>query len=590
MNNTQRAYYALKKFYGYDSFREGQLEIINKILNKIDSFILMPTGGGKSICYQIPSIIFEGITLVISPLISLMKDQVDSLKESGINGIYINSSLKSEEIKEILKDASLGLYKIIYISPERLESNYFKNIIKDLNICHIAIDEAHCVSEWGHDFRKSYRYIKPFYESLRNRPVISAFTATATKEVREDAIKLLGLNNPYKYLGDINRSNLNINILKEVDKEEELKTIIRSHEDESGIVYCTSRKEVDIIYNRLADIGYSVLKYHAGMGEEDKEKSQEDFLFERKNVMIATNAFGMGIDKSNVRFIIHASIPKNLETYYQEIGRGGRDGEKCDCYLFYSRDDIRRVEFLINKSSGINRREIALRKLQEMVEYAESKDCYRNYLLNYFGNKYVTDFCNNCSNCLNSDDIKDFTREAQIILSTIFRTRERFGISVLIDILRGIKGPKVINYELDKITTYGLMKEYSSNFIKSIIKNLLELKYIDLKPGTYSMLILNNRSIKVLKSEEKVFMKLKKIEDEVINKDIYNALKSWRKIKAIKENIRPYIIFSDRTLIDISNIKPYDTESLMNIRGMGEKKLQKYGDEILELIRDMDKN
>lgn len=590
MNNTQRAYYALKKFYGYDSFREGQLEIINKILNKIDSFILMPTGGGKSICYQIPSIIFEGITLVISPLISLMKDQVDSLKESGINGIYINSSLRSEEIKEILKDASLGLYKIIYISPERLESNYFKNIIKDLNICHIAIDEAHCVSEWGHDFRKSYRYIKPFYESLRNRPVISAFTATATKEVREDAIKLLGLNNPYKYLGDINRSNLNINILKEVDKEEELKTIIRSHEDESGIVYCTSRKEVDIIYNRLDDIGYSVLKYHAGMREEDKEKSQEDFLFERKNVMIATNAFGMGIDKSNVRFIVHASIPKNLETYYQEIGRGGRDGEKCDCYLFYSRDDIRRVEFLINKSSGINRREIALRKLQEMVEYAETKDCYRNYLLNYFGNKYVTDFCNNCSNCLNSDDIKDFTREAQIILSTIFRTRERFGISVLIDILRGIKGPKVINYELDKITTYGLMKEYSSNFIKSIIKNLLELKYIDLKPGTYSMLILNNRSIKVLKSEEKVFMKLKKIEDEVINKDIYNALKSWRKIKAIKENIRPYIIFSDRTLIDISNIKPYDTESLMNIRGMGEKKLQKYGDEILELIRDMDKN
>ena len=590
MNNTQRAYYALKKFYGYDSFREGQLEIINKILNKIDSFILMPTGGGKSICYQIPSIIFEGITLVISPLISLMKDQVDSLKESGINGIYINSSLKSEEIKEILKDASLGLYKIIYISPERLESNYFKNIIRDLNICHIAIDEAHCVSEWGHDFRKSYRYIKPFYESLKNRPVISAFTATATKEVREDASKLLGLNNPYKYLGDINRSNLNINILKEVDKEEELKTIIRSHEDESGIVYCMSRKEVDIIYSRLNDIGYSVLKYHAGMREEDKEKSQEDFLFERKNVMIATNAFGMGIDKSNVRFIVHASIPKNLETYYQEIGRGGRDGEQCDCYLFYSRDDIRRVEFLINKSSGINRREIALRKLQEMVEYAESKDCYRNYLLKYFGNKYITDFCNNCSNCLNSDDIKDFTREAQIILSTIFRTRERFGISVLIDILRGIKGPKVINYELNKVTTYGLMKEYSSNFIKSIIKNLLELKYIDLKPGTYSMLILNNRSIKVLKSEEQVFMKLEKMEDEVINKDIYNALKSWRKIKAIKENIRPYIIFSDRTLIDISNIKPYDTESLMNIRGMGEKKLQKYGEEILELIRDMDKN
>ncbi|MGL4569509.1 MAG: DNA helicase RecQ [Clostridium sp.] len=584
MNNTQRVYHALKKFYGYDSFREGQLEIINTILNKRDSFILMPTGGGKSICYQIPAIIFDGITLVISPLISLMKDQVDGLKENGINGIYINSSISNDKIKEILKYASLGIYKIIYIAPERLESNYFKNIIKDLNISHIAIDEAHCVSEWGHDFRKSYRYIKPFYESLKARPVISSFTATATEEVRVDAIKLLGLHNPFTYLGDINRSNLNITVLKEVDKEEELKDIIRSHEDESGIVYCTSRKEVDIVYERLNYLGYSVLKYHAGMKEELKVKSQEDFLFEKKNVMIATNAFGMGIDKSNVRFVVHASIPKNLETYYQEIGRGGRDGESCDCYLFYSRDDIRRVEFLINKSSIISRREIALRKLQEMVEYAETEGCYREYILKYFGNKYITSFCNNCSNCLNSEDIKDFTRESQIILSTIFRTRERFGVSVLIDILRGIRGPKVTKYDLHKVTTFGLMKEYSSSFIRDIIKNLLALKYIDLKPGTYSMLILNNRSIKILKAEEKVFMKLERMEDTILNKDIYNALKSWRKIKAIKEDIRPYIIFSDRTLIDISNIKPKDEEELMNIRGMGEKKIKKYGRELLNII------
>ncbi|MDY6013092.1 DNA helicase RecQ [Clostridium sp.] len=584
MNNTQKAYHALKKFYGYESFRVGQLDIINTILNKRDVFCLMPTGGGKSICYQIPAILFEGITLVISPLISLMKDQVDALRESGISGVYINSSLKNDEIKEILKDASLGMYKLIYIAPERLESNYFRNMILDLNISHIAIDEAHCVSEWGHDFRKSYRYIKPFYEKLKNRPVISAFTATATEEVRKDSIDLLGLKNPYMYLGDINRPNLKIEVLKEIDKEEELKTIIKSHEDESGIVYCASRKEVEIIYDRLNYLGYSVLKYHAGMKDEDKDKSQEDFLFEKKNVMIATNAFGMGIDKSNIRFIVHVTIPKNLETYYQEIGRGGRDGESCDCYLFYLRDDIRRVEFLINKSSGINRREIALRKLQAMVDYAETHDCYREFILKYFNNKYKMSFCNNCTNCLNRDDIRDFTREAQIILSTVFRTREKFGISVLVDILRGIKGPKIIQYNLDKITTFSLMKEFSSKFIKDLIKGLIDLGYVNLKPGTYSMLVLNNRSIKVLKSEEKVFMNPIKSEDEIINKELYNALKSWRRIKAVKENIRPYIIFSDSTLIDISNKKPKVQEDLMNIRGMGEKKFEKYGEELLKLI------
>ena len=584
MNNTQKAYHALKKFYGYESFRVGQLDIINTILNKRDVFCLMPTGGGKSICYQIPAILFEGITLVISPLISLMKDQVDALRESGISGVYINSSLKNNEIKETLKDASLGMYKLIYIAPERLESNYFRNMILDLNISHIAIDEAHCVSEWGHDFRKSYRYIKPFYEKLKNRPVISAFTATATEEVRKDSIDLLGLKNPYMYLGDINRPNLKIEVLKEIDKEEELKTIIKSHEDESGIVYCASRKEVEIIYDRLNYLGYSVLKYHAGMKDEDKDKSQEDFLFEKKNVMIATNAFGMGIDKSNIRFIVHVTIPKNLETYYQEIGRGGRDGESCDCYLFYLRDDIRRVEFLINKSSGINRREIALRKLQAMVDYAETHDCYREFILKYFNNKYKMSFCNNCTNCLNRDDIRDFTREAQIILSTVFRTREKFGISVLVDILRGIKGPKIIQYNLDKITTFSLMKEFSSKFIKDLIKGLIDLGYVNLKPGTYSMLVLNNRSIKVLKSEEKVLMNPIKGEDEIINKELYNALKSWRRIKAVKENIIPYIIFSDSTLIDISNKKPKVQEDLMNIRGMGEKKFEKYGEELLKLI------
>ena len=587
MNNLEKVYHALYKFYGYKTFREGQLEIINTILNKRDVFCLMPTGGGKSICYQIPAILFEGITIVISPLISLMKDQVDNLKEIGINGVYINSTLNNDEIKEILKDCSLGLYKIIYISPERLESNYFKNMMNDLNISQVAIDEAHCVSEWGHDFRRSYRYINKFCDNLKSNPVVSAFTATATDEVRKDSIRLLGLKKPYIYLGDINRSNLNIHILKEAYKEEELKSIIKSHEDESGIVYCNSRKEVEIIYENLKDLGYSVLKYHAGMSDELKLESQEDFLYERKLVMIATNAFGMGIDKSNVRYIVHVTLPKNLESYYQEIGRGGRDGEECDCYLFYSREDIRRVEFLINKSSVIDRREVALRKLQSIVNYAEYEGCYREFILKYFDNKYITNFCNNCTNCINSDEIQDFTRESQIILSTIFRTREKFGISVLVDILRGIKGPKIIQNKLDSITTFGLMKEYSNKFIREIIKGLIQFGYVNLKPGTYSMLILNNKSIKVLKSEEKVFMKIEKDSEKILNKELYNALKSWRRIKAVKENIRPYIIFSDSTLIELANKKPEDKDELMKVRGMGEKKLLKYGEEIINLIKSM---
>lgn len=586
MNIKDKAYYALNKFYGYKSFREGQLEVIEKIAFNKDVFCLLPTGGGKSVCYQIPSIILDGVTIVISPLISLMKDQVDNLRELGIKGTFINSSLSNEKIKEILKDAMFGEYKIIYISPERLESEYFKKMIREINISHIAIDEAHCVSEWGHDFRKSYRAIKPFYNSLKKRPVISAFTATATKEVMEDSIKLLGLNNPYIYKGDINRNNLKISVLKEIDKEE-VKDIIRDHEDESGIIYCSSRKEVDELYYILNDLGYSVLKYHGGMSEEDKEKSQEAFLDEEKNVMIATNAFGMGIDKSNIRFIVHFTMPKNLESYYQEIGRGGRDGTSCDCYLFYCRNDISRVEFLINKSIPLSRREIAIRKLQSMIDYCEYDDCYRGFLLDYFNNERKMNFCNNCSNCLNSDKARDFTREAQIILSTVFRTREKFGISVLVDILKGIKGPKVIKYELDKVTTFGLMKEYSSKYIREIINGLLEMGYVSLKEGTYSMLKLNNSSMKVLKSEEDVLMVLESIEEEILNKDLYNALKTWRRIVSNKEGVRPYIIFSDTSLINIANIKPKTREELLSIRGMGEKKFEKYGEDILKLISNM---
>lgn len=580
-----KAMEVLEKYFGYNSFREGQSEIISNILRGRDSLCIMPTGGGKSICYQIPALIFNGITLVISPLISLMKDQVDSINDIGIKAEYINSTQSLDEIKEILKRCYDGEVKLLYIAPERLESEYFNKMLRKLWISQVAVDEAHCVSMWGHDFRKSYRYIAPFIKSLNVRPVVTAFTATATTEVRKDILNLLELINPYVYLGSFDRENLSICVHKEEDKAEFVKDYIRNHEEVSGIVYCATRKEVDALYYYLKERGIEVVKYHGGLKDDEKNYYQEEFLKDNFNVMIATNAFGMGIDKSNVRYIIHFTICKNLENYYQEIGRGGRDGEKTECHLLYSRDDIRTLEYLIYTTVGNTRKEIEIKKLQNMVDFCEYDKCYRSFILNYFGDKDAKPYCNNCSNCLNNEELRDFTIEAQMILSCVYRTREQYGISVLVDILRGFKGPKIIQNNLDKLTTYGIMKEYSSKFIRDLIKTLLDLGYVNLKDGTYSMLKLNPKSIRILKSQEKVICKLSEdIEEKIENKDLFNKLKLWRKEKANILGIKPYIIFSDSTLIELANKVPKDKEQLLRIRGMGEKKFEKYGDEVLNII------
>ena len=513
----------LNKYYGYNTFRKGQYEIISNILRGRDSFCILPTGGGKSICYQIPALLFKGITIVISPLISLMKDQVDNLNSNGINARYINSTQRLELSDEIIELCKRGEVKLLYIAPEKLENEFFKRKLRALNISQIAIDEAHCVSMWGHDFRKSYSLIAEFINSLRVRPIITAFTATATEVVREDVIKLLGLRNPYIYIGSFDRENLEIKLHIEEDKLELVKDIIREKENEAGIIYCATRKEVDGLYYYLKDLGYNVLKYHGGLKDSEKEYYQDEFLNENSNVMIATNAFGMGIDKSNVRYIIHFTIPKNIESYYQEIGRAGRDGLTSECHLLFNRGDIRTLEYLIHTTVQLNRKEIEIKKLQKMIDFCESKECLRSFILKYFGEGNVREYCTNCSNCLNNDELRDYTIEAQKVLSCVYRTKERYGISVLIDILRGMTGPKIINDKLNELTTYGIMKDYSSKFIRDFIKILIEYGYVSLKDGTYSMLKLNEKSYKILKSQLKVMLKLtSESEEKVINSELFN--------------------------------------------------------------------
>lgn len=575
----------LNKYYGYNTFRKGQYEIISNILRGRDSFCILPTGGGKSICYQIPALLFKGITIVISPLISLMKDQVDNLNSNGINARYINSTQRLELSDEIIELCKRGEVKLLYIAPEKLENEFFKRKLRALNISQIAIDEAHCVSMWGHDFRKSYSLIAEFINSLRVRPIITAFTATATEVVREDVIKLLGLRNPYIYIGSFDRENLEIKLHIEEDKLELVKDIIREKENEAGIIYCATRKEVDGLYYYLKDLGYNVLKYHGGLKDSEKEYYQDEFLNENSNVMIATNAFGMGIDKSNVRYIIHFTIPKNIESYYQEIGRAGRDGLTSECHLLFNRGDIRTLEYLIHTTVQLNRKEIEIKKLQKMIDFCESKECLRSFILKYFGEGNVREYCTNCSNCLNNDELRDYTIEAQKVLSCVYRTKERYGISVLIDILRGMTGPKIINDKLNELTTYGIMKDYSSKFIRDFIKILIEYGYVSLKDGTYSMLKLNEKSYKILKSQLKVMLKLaSESEEKVINSELFNRLRGWRREMAIKEGVKPYIIFSDATLIELCNKNPKNEDELLDIRGMGEKKFKKYGCDLLNLL------
>ena len=580
----------LHKYYGYTSFRKGQENIITSIINKEDVLAIMPTGGGKSICYQVPALCLDGITIVISPLISLMKDQVDALKTMGVKARLINSSLSNSEYNEALEEIENDECKIIYIAPERLDSMDFVNIIRGKNISQVAIDEAHCVSQWGHDFRVSYKKIPYFINRLDKRPIVTAFTATASNEVREDIINILNLHNPAVYITGFDRENLSINIVKSSSKNKYTLDYVENHKNESGIIYASTRKEVETIYEGLLKRNYSVAKYHAGLSNEARKEYQENFINDDIKIMVATNAFGMGIDKPNIRWVLHYNMPQSIENYYQEIGRAGRDGEDSECVLLFSPGDVHTQKYLVEVGiENPDRKRVQYKKLQQMVDLVYSNTCYRKNILNYFGETFLED-CNNCSNCLNEGEVVDKTLDAQKVISCIARMKRSFGATMIIDVLRGSKNKKVLDLGFDTLTTYGIMKNYSNEDLKTFINTLVSHGFLDVVEnigprGSFPTIKLNEQSLKVIREEIKVEFKEDKVtKSRYVENELYEMLVSLRSEIAKEEGIAPYMVFGDATLKNMASVYATNKEEMLNISGVGQIKYEKYGKRFEDII------
>lgn len=580
----------LHKYYGYTSFRKGQENIITSIINKEDVLAIMPTGGGKSICYQVPALCLDGITIVISPLISLMKDQVDALKTMGVKARLINSSLSNSEYNEALEEIENDECKIIYIAPERLDSMEFVNIIRGKNISQVAIDEAHCVSQWGHDFRVSYKKIPYFINRLDKRPIVTAFTATASNEVREDIINILNLHNPAVYITGFDRENLSINIVKSSSKNKYTLDYVENHKNESGIIYASTRKEVETIYEGLLKRNYSVAKYHAGLSNEARKEYQENFINDDIKIMVATNAFGMGIDKPNIRWVLHYNMPQSIENYYQEIGRAGRDGEDSECVLLFSPGDVHTQKYLVEVGiENPERKRVQYKKLQQMVDLVYSNTCYRKNILNYFGEIFLDD-CNNCSNCLNDGEVVDKTLDAQKVISCIARMKRSFGATMIIDVLRGSKNKKVLDLGFDTLTTYGIMKNYSNEDLKTFINTLVSHGFLDVVEnigprGSFPTIKLNEQSLKVIRQEIKVEFKEDKVtKSRYVENELYEMLVSLRSEIAKEEGIAPYMVFGDATLKNMASVYATNKEEMLNISGVGQIKYEKYGNRFEDII------
>lgn len=589
-----KAVQILQEYFGYSTFKMGQKSIIDKILNGQDVLGIMPTGAGKSLCFQIPALAIEGTTIVISPLISLMKDQVDTLNEMGIKAAFINSSLGLQEYRSVVANAKSGVYKLLYIAPERLETESFWELLSELNISLVAVDEAHCVSEWGHDFRPSYTKIALMIARLPKRPVVAAFTATATPQVKADIEGLLMLKRPYVLVTGFDRENLYFKVDKPSDKFSFLIDYVKKNAGSSGIVYCSTRKTVESVCEKLNKKGIRAIRYHAGLNEGERTANQEEFIYDRAQVIVATNAFGMGIDKSNIRYIVHYNMPKTMENYYQEAGRSGRDGEKAECILLFSAADTVMNKFLIESSSENADKASDYKKLQEMVDYCNTDSCLRGYILNYFGEQDIQPECDNCGNCKCNTEQTNITLEAQKILSCIKRTGERFGSGVVTDVLKGSNSEKLRTMGFDKLTTYGIMKDYSKETIKEIIAYLISEGFIDIKGEKYPVLALNMKANSVLMDNKQLHIKRLIAKEQPkaqksginIDRELYERLRQLRKEIADRQHVPPFVVFSDATMNDMCTKLPTTGEAMLEVSGVGKFKLEKYGDRFIKLINE----